>query len=558
MQCEINSINSSSLGSIVKIPERRKAIGSKWIYRVKTTPSGELDKLKSHLVVLGNRQIYGVDYADTHAPVARHETVTLVLTLIAGLDFEAECLDVCSAFLGSPLEDGYEVYLQMPDGVNFVFTKGELVLEKEKEVAGKNRKSWAILLKKSIYGLKQSPRQWYKTVTGYLSDLSFVVTSFDSGLLYYLSGGLLMLIVLFVDDLLLASGSSKLLQDVKSHFCAHFKVTESGNLASYIGLKIEWQRGQKTVTISQHSYLESILERFGFKESRSVSTPQEKGFSLFPSCPEDARCDRQRYQEAVGSLIYATTTTRPDLAYAVGVLARFSHDPAERHWAGVKRVFHYLKGPLDLVLTLGEDLTQLEGYTGSQFKSGFLVGYSDSDWGGDPATLQSTSGYAARLGTKGIICWRSTRQPTCAQSTAEAEYIACAHAVSQLEWMRGLLAEIGFESLSGEPSSMTCQVVNKFHSAYFDVVPPKFKTILFCDNQACIANIGDGNIKTSHKSIGVKYYGIRDRVACGEIGLHYCNTGRMVADGFTKALSGDGHRKFLDLIRMSEQGELLC
>ena len=242
--------------------------------------------------------------------------------------------------------------------------------------------------------------------------------------------------------------------------------------------------------------------------------------------------------------MYATTTTRPDLAYAVGVLARFSHDPAERHWAGVKRVFRYLKGTLDLVLTLGGDLTQLEGFAGSQFKSGVLVGYTDSDWGGDPATLKSTSGYAARLGTKGIVSWRSTRQPTCTQSTAEAEYVACAHAASQLEWMRGLLAEIGFESLSEEPSLMSCQVVDKSHSAYFDVVPPRFKTILFCDNWASIANVGDGHIKTSHKSIGVKYHGIRDRVARGEIGLRYCETGQMVADGFTKALSGDSHRKF--------------
>jgi len=69
---------------------------------------------------------------------------------------------------------------------------------------------------------------------------------------------------------------------------------------------------------------------------------------------------------------------------------------------------------------------------------------------------------------------------------------------------------------------MSCQVVDKAHSAYFDVVPPKFETILFCDNRACIANIGDGHIKTSHKSIGVKYHGIRDRVARGEIGLRYC------------------------------------
>ena len=90
------------------------------------------------------------------------------------------------------------------------------------------------------------------------------------------------------------------------------------------------------------------------------------------------------------------------------------------------------------------------------------------------------------------------------------------------------------------------------------MVPPRFKTIFFYDNRACIANIGDGHIKTSHKSIGVKYHGIRDRVARGEIGLRYCDTGQMVADGFYKALSGDSHRKFSELIVMSEQRVLVC
>jgi len=256
-------------------------------------------------------------------------------------------------------------------------------------------------------------------------------------------------------------------------------VTESGDLSSYIGLKIERQWSQRTVTISQRSYLESILERFGFEESRSVSTPQEKGFNLFPSSPEEPRCNKQCYQEAVGSLMYATTTTRCDMAYAVGVLARFSHDPAKRHWAGVKRVFRYLKGTLDWILTLGGDLSQLEGYTGTQYRSGVLVGYTDSDWGGDSACLKSTSGYAARLRTKGIVSWRSTRQPTCAQSTAEAEYIACAHAASQLEWIRGLLGEIEFESLSGEPSFMACQVVDKSHAAYFNVARQSLRQFCF-------------------------------------------------------------------------------
>jgi len=124
--------------------------------------------------------------------------------------------------------------------------------------------------------------------------------------------------------------------------------------------------------------------------------------------------------------------------------------------------------------------------------------------------------------------------------------------------MHSLLTEIGFEHLIGESRLHPSQVVDKTHSAYFDVTPPKFTTILYCDNQACIANIGDGHIKTSHKSIGVKYHGIRDRVARGEVGLRYCQTSQMVADGFTKALAEDGHRRFLELIGMVRQGGTMC
>ena len=145
------------------------------------------------------------------------------------------------------------------------------------------------------------------------------------------------------------------------------------------------------------------MERVGFHKSHSVATQLERGFSLFPSGLEDIRCNRQLYQEMVGSLMYATTTTRPDLTYRVSVLTRFSHDPAEKHWAGVKRVFRYLKGTLDFGLTFWGDLTQLEGFTGSQFNGGLLIRYADSDWDEDPATLKLTRGYAARLGTRGIV-----------------------------------------------------------------------------------------------------------------------------------------------------------
>ncbi len=138
----------------------------------------------------------------------------------------------------------------------------------------------------------------------------------------------------------------------------------------------------------------------------------------------------ERYQSAIGSLMYAMTQTRPDIAYSISVLSRFAHNPNTTHWNALKRVFRYIKGTTDVIIRYG-----------NRPKSLGLEGSLDSDWGGDNETRRSTSGYVFQL-ANGPVSWRSKRQAIVALSFTEAEYIALMEATKEAIWMRSLLTEM--------------------------------------------------------------------------------------------------------------------
>ena len=151
--------------------------------------------------------------------------------------------------------------------------------------------------------------------------------------------------------------------------------------------------------------------------------------------------DKVPYLGAVGSLMYLATCTRPDIAYAVSVLARFNASPGKAHWQAVKHLFRYLKGTLDLKLTYGP----------SDDKELFVT-YSDADYAGDDDTMRSTGAYVLKMGT-GAVDWSSKLQTVVAQSTTEAEYVAAVQAGRDIAWMRNLLLELGYD-LSNSPSTL--------------------------------------------------------------------------------------------------------
>jgi hypothetical protein len=247
-----------------------------------------------------------------------------------------------------------------------------------------------------------------------------------------------------------------------------------------------------------------VLESFGMADCKPVTTPMNPGLILSkdmcppPDAPED-REFKTRYLSAIGSLMYLATMTRPDIAYAVGVLARFNSNPGNQHWLAVKHLFRYIKGTLDYKLTYGPTSPSAPLFTT----------YSDADHGGCKDSGKSTGAYVVMMGG-GAVSWRSKLQPTVSLSTTEAEYIAAVEAGKEIKWMRNLMLELGYDQ-SGS-------------------------SVLYIDNQSAVQVCKNPEHHGRMKHLDLKYFWLRDEVGKKVIGVHYVPTGEQVADILTKPL----------------------
>ena len=302
----------------------------------------------------------------------------------------------------------------------------------------------------------------------------------------------------YVDDIVLAVGTDEELQQVKSNLGKKFDIKDIGKLRYFLGMSIVQSDDCKSVWIGQPGYTENVLTRYNMQSFNPVSTPAEPGTKLKVASETDECVDKQKYQSAVGSLMYLSAGIRPDITYIVSNLARFSSKPTTDHWNAVKRVMRYLRGTTKL------------GIHYSSGCSNKLIGYSDADWGGDVNDRKSTSGYIFKL-NGGAVSWRSKKQSCVASSTAEAEYIALLTAVQESPWLNQLISEL--------TTSQNQQI-----------------TILE-DNQSTIAMTHNPQFHGRSKHIDIKYHFVRDHVNNGNIKLKYCPSGDMTADMLMKGLS---------------------
>jgi hypothetical protein len=264
--------------------------------------------------------------------------------------------------------------------------------------------------------------------------------------------------------------------------------------------------------MSQEKYINDMLAKYNMLECKPASTPMDVGTKLSndmspKSDSETLEISSIPYKSAVGSLMYAMTSTRPDISYSVSAVSKYCSNYGPAHWQAVKRILRYLKGTAHYRLKLG-------GTT-----SATLTGYCDADWAGDLDDRRSTSGYVFYIGN-GVVSWSSKKQPTVALSTVEAEYMSSTHATKEAIWLKQLLAEIEIH-LDGP-------------------------VLMYNDNQGCIQLAKNPAQHQRTKHIDLRHHYIREKLESGEITLQYCSTEDMVADLLTKALSKDKHNKCLD------------
>ena len=482
MDKEIGTLEDAGTWSTVPRPANKNIIGSKWVFRLKRKADGTIDKYKAWLVARGFTQIFGVDYFDTYSPVAKMASVRTILAMAARFDWDIESFDFNGAYLNGTLDDDEELYMHEPPGYE---SQGEHKVKR---------------LHKSLYGLKQAGRKWYDTLTHTLTDLGFCASSADPGVFLAKLEGHLLVLAIHVDDCILTGSSPELISQYKSKLNDCYALTDLGPIHWLLGIKVTRNRSARTISLSQTSYIDSIISRFGLSDAKSYSTPMVPGIIYSRNdCPSDpTEIDRMKktpYREAIGSLMYASVATRPDITYAVSALSRFLDNPGSIHWEAAKRVLRYLSGTRDFTLTYGEERHDLTGYT-------------DAD-GASHEHRHAISGYAFLI-DGGAISWQSRKQEIVTLSTAEAEYVATTHAAKEAIWLRRLIFELF-------------------------TIPPS-PTTLYCDNQAAIKLAIEDNYHARTKHIDIRFHFIRQTITDSTLTLIYCPTDDMTADILTKSL----------------------
>ena len=368
------------------------------------------------------------------------------------------------------------------------------------EVPGSEDK--VCLLHKSLYGLKQSPRQWYRKFDAFMLSIGFRRSSFDCCFYYrQLDSGLFIYLLIYVDDMLISTVDIREVDKLKQQLASAFDIKDLGPASRILGMEISRDRSSRILHLSQKGFVEKVLSRFHFESAKSVATPHATHFKLSAKMSpktEAERSDMARvpYSSAVGSLMYLMVCTRPDLAHAVGVVSRFLSCPGIGHWEAVKWIVRYLRGTSDARLTFGVRREPPTGYVDSDFASG------------DLDRRRSVTGYVFTAGGC-AISWRSTLQSVVALSSTEAEYMAMAEAAKEALWL---------QAFAGEITSCRSPIV------------------VHCDNQSAIHLAHDHMYHERSKHIDVRFHFIRDVIIDRKVQVQKISTDINPADMLTKPL----------------------
>ena len=469
---------------LVDLPPGAKAIGCGWVFKVKRTATGEVERYKARIVAKGYSQRPGVDYTEVFAPTFRPATLRMILALAAVGDLELRSVDISAAFTNGDLDE--YIYMQQPEG----FHEG-----------GPNK---VFRLRKSLYGLKQSARQWNIKLHGVLSKMGYKRIEADRSVYIYSNGSVRIFVPIYIDDITFASKSTSAVDAAVKELSSHFKCRDLGATEFLLGVGITRDRPKRTIMLHQRQFILDMLDRYGMSDCHPVQTPMSPGTVLTkdmaPSSDADIEFMRSvPYLSSIGTLQYLSTMTCPDIAYTVSYLARFSSNPGPKHWSAVKHLFRYLKGTLEHKLT----------YSG-ELGADVFTAYCDAAHGDCKDTGRSTGGYVTMM-AGGAIGWSSKLQGIVALSTTEAEYIAAVEAGKEISWMRNILYEFGLTIDQPTP--------------------------LHIDNQSAISVSKNPEHHGRMKHLDLRFYWLRDAVHDKMIHPLFIPTKEQVADIFTKPLS---------------------
>nr|KYP41856.1 Copia protein [Cajanus cajan] len=348
-------------------------------------------------------------------------------------------------------------------------------------------------LHKALYGLKQAPWAWFHALKKNLVQYGFQNSKTDTSLFIYSAGSCIIYFLVYVDDILLTGNDLTFLHKFKSALAEEFSLKDLGFPNHF--LSIEILLTSQGLFLTQHHYIQQLLERANMNDSKLVSTPMSSSFSFVIS-PNSSTYDAHLYHNLLGALHYLALT-RPDIAFSVNKLSQSMQAPTTTHMQALKRILHYLK----LVVDHGLHLTKSHTLS--------LTTFCDADWGGDKGDLKSTSSYIVHLRSN-VISWSCKKQPTISCSSIEAEYRTIASTIAELL----LLHELGVSSS----------------------VP-----IIYSDNIGATYLCSNPVFHSRMKHLAIDYHFVRDLVSQNELKVTLVPSSHQLADLFTKPLSSPRH-----------------
>ena len=513
MEKEISDLvkhDTWELVSIDDVPNNRKVVKSRFVYTIKYNRDGTIDRFKSRFVACGYSQIKNFDYTETFSATLRSTSFRLLMAIAAGKKLVCEHFDVTSAFTQSEIDA--EIYVEAPPG-NFT----------QKDSKGRPK---VLKLNKALYGTKQASKLWQDTLVNHLTkSMGFKRLTYDPCLFIKHVDSRVMIVGVYVDDVVVCHDSPELLSWFTAKFTGQggFNAKHLGKLTWFLGVAVD-QHADCSITLNQTQYIDKLLKKFvpsyssSFRAQTMPCNP-ESFQRLSPSRNhiEREKASRLPYLEIVGSLLYLSTMTRPDIAYHLSVLCSCMHDPSPECYSAAVDLLLYVSHTRHYHLRYSGSTSAPPGLSHApeiDSNCGF-VAYSDSSWHKPDELGYNMFGYTVML-FGGPVAFAAKRLKVVAHSSAEAEYAASSYASKEVAFVRNVCSELDV-GLRGA----VCFAV---------------------DNEAAIKIAQNRGVtgRTKHFSDAIHY--IRHLLDHKIINLRYVSTRYQLADGFTKPLGKSDFR----------------
>ncbi|CAI7803506.1 unnamed protein product [Closterium sp. NIES-53] len=468
-------------------------------------PDGELTRYKSRLVAKGFQQTKGKDFDEIFAPVGKGTTLRVMLGMAANRGWRIKQMDITTVFLNGIILE--ELYILQPEGLD--------------DGSGK-----VCRLKKAIYGLKQAPRAWYHKLEETLLAGGFKKSECDHSLFLLQEKEQFLMLLVYVDDIVLFSKSSAMIERVEEMLEMQFKCSKMGDVKYYLGMHVERDLDKRVLRLHQRKYCEGLAEKYGLQDGGNPATPLPSGFTVEPCADEEVvgESKRKLFHSMVGALNYAANHTRPDIAFATSRLASVVSRPSHEQLEAAKRLVRYVSATPSVGLEYSVVRQRLQRGEADLGKGEMLLTcYTDASFNSVKADGASIGGYVCLFGG-GAVSWRSKKQNEVGQSSCETECMALHHGAKEVVWLRRLLEEIG-----------VCQ---------------KEPTLIFCYNESAVKLAKNACLHGLMKHIRPKWHRVR-RLLDKEVRLEIVKTHQQAADILTKRLAENEHWKGMKLAGMS-------